>query len=156
MASTSTTSNRKPVWRVGAVATIAGAFVTELFALAARGLDVPMKAADPGAASAKDIPVGGFATAVLMWAAVGTVLAIVLARRSKAPARTFAVTTITLTVLSLLGPVLATHTATSTKIVLAVAHIVAAAVVIPPLTKRLGDVEPRVETVAPRHVAAAA
>ena len=130
-----------PVWRVGAMATITGAAVTELFSLAARALDVPMRAADPGASAAKDIPVGGFAMAVLMWAVVGTVLAVVFARRAKAPAHTFATTAVVLTALSLLGPVFATHTEVSTKVVLLVAHLIAAAVVIPPLTTRLRHVE---------------
>lgn len=135
------TTARPAVWRVGAVATIAGAGVTELFSLVARALDVPMRAAAPGASSAKDIPVGGFAMAVLMWAAVGTVLAVVLARRARMPAHTFATTAIVLTALSLLGPVFASHTELSTKLVLFATHLLAAVVVIPPLTTRLRHVE---------------
>ena len=127
----------RPVWQVGALATVAGAAVTELFSLAARAIDIPMKAADPGVEHAKDIPVGGFAMAVAMWAVVGTVLAAALNRWSRRPARTFVVTTVTLTVLSLLGPAFAAHTETSTKLVLAVAHVIAAAIVIPPLARRL-------------------
>ena len=135
--STASVATKTPVWRVGALATLGGAIVTEAFSLLARAIDIPMAAADPGADAAKDIPVGGFAMAVVMWAAVGTVLAVVLARRAKRPALTFAVTTVALTVLSLLGPILATHTATATKSVLFVAHIIAAAIVIPPITRRL-------------------
>ena len=77
--------------------------------------------------------------AVVMWAALGTVFAVGLARWARRPARTFALTTVTLTVLSLAGPVFAADTTTATKVVLTVAHIVAAAVVIPPLTARLAD-----------------
>ncbi|MEU9187274.1 DUF6069 family protein [Streptomyces sp. NPDC048484] len=39
--------------------------------------------------------------------------------------------------LSLAGPAVAPHTATSTQIVLAVSHVVAAAVIIPPPARRL-------------------
>jgi len=53
------------------------------------------------------------------------------------------VTTVVLTVLSLAGPVMAVDTATATKVVLALSHLVAAAVVIPPLALRLSHV--------PRH-----
>ena len=129
----------RPVWKVGALATLTGAIVTEAFSLAARAIDIPMKAADPGAEAAKDIPVGGFAMAVVMWAAVGILLAVALARWARRPARTFVITTVTLTALSLVGPAVATHTETATRVVLAVAHVVAAAVVIPPIARRLTD-----------------
>ena len=129
----------RPIWQVGALATVGGAIVTELFVLGARAVDIPMKAADPGVDHAKDIPVGGVAMAVVMWAVVGTVLAAVLARRAHNPARTFVATTVTLTVLSLLGPALAVHTETATKVVLALAHVIAAGVVIPPLARRLAS-----------------
>ena len=125
--STESVATRIPVWRVGALATLGGAIVTEAFSLLARAIDIPMAAADPGADAAKDIPVGGFA------------MAVVLARRARRPAHTFAVTTVALTVLSLLGPILATHTATATRSVLFVAHIIAAAIVIPPITRRLAQ-----------------
>lgn len=126
-----------PVWLVGVLAAVAAAIVTELFALGARALGVPMAAASPGAGPAAPIPPGGFAVATLIWAVVGIVLAVVLAWRARRPARTFVVTTVVLTVLSLIPPALATDTATSTKFVLALSHLVAAAVFIPLLTVRL-------------------
>jgi hypothetical protein len=125
------------VWRVGAIATLAGAAFTELFVAGARVIDIPMQAADPGVDHAKDIPVGGVFMAVVMWSVVGVVLAAALSRWTRQPARIFVVTTVTLTVLSLLGPAFASHTETATKVVLALAHIVAAAVVIPPIARRL-------------------
>ena len=133
----SETTTTRSVWRVGVVATLVGAAVTELFSLAARSIDIPMAAADPGAEHAKDIPVGGFFMAVVMWGLVGVVLAAALRRWTHNPARIFVVTTVTLTALSLLGPAFAAHTETSTKIVLAVAHVIAAAVIIPPIARRL-------------------
>jgi hypothetical protein len=127
----------RPVWLVGALAALAGAVVTEAFALAARGAGVPMEAAGPGAKAAEEIPVGGFAGGVLFWSVAGIVLAVALARWAKRPDRTFVVTTVALTALSCAGPALAPHTAMSTQVVLALSHVVAAAVIIPPVARRL-------------------
>ncbi|MFF3347009.1 DUF6069 family protein [Streptomyces sp. NPDC002779] len=130
---------QRPVWLVGIVATVAGAVVTEAFALGARAAGVPMEAASPGAVEAAEIPVGGFAGGVLFWSVAGIVLAVALARWARRPARVFTLTTVALTALSLVGPVVAPHTATSTQIVLAVSHVVAAAVIIPLLARRLSQ-----------------
>ncbi|MGI5371932.1 DUF6069 family protein [Streptomyces iakyrus] len=127
----------RPVWLVGILATLAGAVATEAFALVARAAGVPMEAASPGATEAAEIPVGGFFGGVLFWSVAGIVLAVVLARWAERPARTFTVTTVALTALSLAGPAVAPHTATSTQIVLAASHVVAAAVVVPLLARRL-------------------
>ncbi|KDN79413.1 hypothetical protein DF19_28840 [Streptomyces olindensis] len=127
----------RPVWLVGVLATLAGAVVTEVFALAARAAGVPMEAASPGATQAAEIPVGGFFGGVVYWSVAGVVLAVALARWARRPARTFTVTTVALTALSLAGPAVAPHTATSTQVVLAVSHAVAAAVIIPVLARRL-------------------
>ncbi|MFF5978765.1 DUF6069 family protein [Streptomyces olindensis] len=127
----------RPVWLVGVLATLAGAVVTEVFALAARAAGVPMEAASPGATEAAEIPVGGFFGGVVFWSVAGVVLAVALARWARRPARTFTMTTVALTALSLAGPAVAPHTAISTQVVLAVSHAVAAAVIIPVLARRL-------------------
>jgi hypothetical protein len=127
----------RPVWLVGVLATLAGAVVTEVFALGARAVGVPMDVAGPGQAEAAEIPVGGFAGGVLFWSIAGIVLAVALARWARRPARTFVVITVVLTALSLVGPAVAPHTAASTQIVLALSHVVAAAVIIPALALRL-------------------
>ncbi|MFD5231237.1 DUF6069 family protein [Streptomyces qaidamensis] len=131
----------RPVWLVGILATLAGAVVTEAFALVARAAGVPMEAAGPGATEAAEIPVGGFFGGVVFWSVAGIVLAVALARWAGRPARTFTVTTVALTALSLAGPAVAPHTATSTQIVLAASHVVAAAVVVPLLARRLAHVQ---------------
>ncbi|WP_181764298.1 DUF6069 family protein [Streptomyces albidus (ex Kaewkla and Franco 2022)] len=133
----------RPVWLVGVLATLAGAAVTEVFALGARGLGVPMDVASPGDASSQEIPPFGFAFGVLLYSVVGIVLAVVLARWAKRPARIFLITTVVLTALSLIPPILAPHTAVSTQVVLCLSHLVAAAVVVPPLTRRLRHAEGR-------------
>lgn len=132
----------RSVWVVGALAGIAAAVLTEVFALGARALGVSMNAGAPGSGPATPIPVGAFAASTLISAAAGTVLAVVLVRAVRRPARTFVVTAGALTVLSLLSPALAADTSTSTKLVLGLSHLVAAAVVIPPLAVRLSHHRP--------------
>ncbi|MFE6286241.1 DUF6069 family protein [Streptomyces sp. NPDC057877] len=134
LARTLTTGN---IWLVGVLSAVAGALVTEAFALVARASGVPMEAAGSGATEAAEIPVGGFAGGVLFWSVVGIVLAPALARWAGRPARTFVAITVPLTALSMIAPALAPHTATSTQIILALSHVVAAAVIIPPLARRL-------------------
>ncbi|PNG16716.1 DUF6069 family protein [Streptomyces cahuitamycinicus] len=131
----------RPVWLVGVLATLAGAVVTEVFALVSRAAGVPMEAAGPGAKEAAEIPVGGFFGGVVFWSVAGVVLAVALARWARRPARTFTVTTVALTALSLAGPAVAPHTATSTQIVLAASHVVAVAVIVPMLARRLAHVQ---------------
>ncbi|MEW2609800.1 DUF6069 family protein [Streptomyces sp. NPDC047880] len=55
----------RPEWPAGIPAVLAGAVVTEAFALVARAAGVPMEAASPGAAEAEEIPAGGFFGGVL-------------------------------------------------------------------------------------------
>lgn len=131
---------QRPVWLVGVVAVLVGAVVTEGFALATRGLGVSMEVVGPGADEPAEIPVGGFATAVVMYSVLGILLAVALARWASRPARIFLVTTVALTAVSLVPPFLTEDTDTSTQLVLAVAHLVAAAVIIPALTRRLGQI----------------
>jgi hypothetical protein len=127
----------RPVWLVSIAAVLVGAVVTEAFALVTRAAGVPMEAASPGETEAAEIPVGGFAGGVVFWAIAGIVLAIALGRWAKRPARTWVITTTILTVASFAGPIVAPHTAVSTQIVLSLAHVVAAAVIIPPIAHRL-------------------
>ena len=126
-----------PLWQVGGLSAVAGAVAAELFAQICKAFDVSLSVGSSGASTAEPIPFGGFATVTLLWGAVGTVLAIALARWAKHPARTFVVTTVALTVLSFAAPLTAGATDTSTKIVLMVSHVVAAAVIIPALALRL-------------------
>ena len=63
-------------------------------------------------------------------------LAVLIARFDRRPARVYLITTIALTAVSLLAPLFAADTATSTKLTLAVGHILAA-IIIPPVTRRL-------------------
>ncbi len=137
-------ASHRALLRVGASAAVAVAAAAELFTLAARAAGVSMRAADPGAASARLIPAGGIFMAVLMNAGVGLLVAGALRKWAKAPAKSFAVLATTYAALSLLGPIFAAHTHTATKLVLLVAHVIAAAGIIPVVTAALpGAGDPR-------------
>ncbi|MEV4515467.1 DUF6069 family protein [Dactylosporangium sp. NPDC049525] len=82
------------------------------------------------------IPVAGFATLTAMLSLVGLVLAALLGRFARRPRRTFVRTTVALTVLSLVPDVIA-DAASTTKVLLMVTHLVAAAIVIPAVARRL-------------------
>lgn len=82
------------------------------------------------------IPAIGFTVLTVVFSVVGLVLALGLARWARRPRTTFVRTTVVLTVLSLVPDVLA-DAATVTKVVLMLTHIVAAAIVIPAVARRL-------------------
>jgi hypothetical protein len=122
----------KQVWRTGVAAGLAAGVATSAFAAAAHAADVSLKV------SGEAIPVVGFAQLTFVAAIIGTILAVVLSHRAGRPQHTFVVTTIVLTLLSVVPDVLAdAHTAT--KVVLALSHVLAAAIVIPALASRLSD-----------------
>lgn len=82
------------------------------------------------------IPVFGFAVLTVIFSVVGLVLALVLARSARRPRTAFVRTTIVLTALSLVPDVLADASA-ATTVLLMLAHVVAAAIVIPAIARRL-------------------
>ncbi|MEV4757911.1 DUF6069 family protein [Micromonospora sp. NPDC049559] len=129
--------HRLPVWLVSALAGLAAAVTTELYGLVARSVGIPMYAGNVGADHAEPITVGMFAMGTVISTFWGTVLAVALARWALRPARTYLRATLALTLLSLVGPLAAGDTAWSTRLMLALAHLVAAALVIPAVTRRL-------------------
>ncbi|MEV0562568.1 DUF6069 family protein [Dactylosporangium sp. NPDC050588] len=82
------------------------------------------------------IPVPGFATLTAVFSLVGVVLAVALSFKARRPRRTFVRTTVALTVLSLVPDAVADAT-TATKALLMLTHLVAAAIVIPAIARRL-------------------
>jgi hypothetical protein len=82
------------------------------------------------------VPVAGFGTLTALFSLIGLALAAVLARLAKTPRRTFVRTTVVLTVLSFV-PDLLSDTAPATKALLMFTHLVAAAIVIPAIARRL-------------------
>ena len=127
----------RPVWLVSVLAGVAAAVATELYGLAARAAGIPMAAGNLGASTAGPITVGMFAMGVATSMFWGTILAVLLARYARRPARAYLWTTVVLTVVSFAGLALAGATAASTKVMLCVAHVIAAAIVIPVVTRRL-------------------
>lgn len=82
------------------------------------------------------IPVLGFGTLTAVFSLVGLVLAAVLSRTVRDPRRAFVRTTVVLTVLSLVPDVIVAA-GPATKALLMLTHLVAAAIVIPAVARRL-------------------
>ncbi|GLY94360.1 DUF6069 family protein [Actinoplanes sp. NBRC 103695] len=114
----------------GVVATVVASAATASVAAAGNAAGISLDVA--GA----PIPVAGFATLTAVFSVVGLVLAAVLARFAKRPRTAFVRTTVVLTALSLVPDVLA-DAASGTKVLLMVTHLVAAAIVIPAVARRL-------------------
>jgi hypothetical protein len=114
----------------GALATAAASAATMAVAAAGRAAGISL---DVGGAP---IPVTGFGVLTAVFSLVGVVLAVVLAYRSGNPRRAFVRTTVVLTVLSLVPDVIADAGA-ATKALLMLTHLVAAAIVIPVVARRL-------------------
>jgi hypothetical protein len=74
-----------------------------------------------------------------MLTAIATVLAVVLTGRTLRPKRTFVLTCAGLTLVSLVLPVAAGATATSTKVMFTVGHLVLAALIVPIIARPLPD-----------------
>ena len=82
------------------------------------------------------IPVPGFATLTAVFSLVGVVLAVVLSRTVRRPRTVFVRTTVVLTALSLVPDVIV-DAAPATKALLMLTHLVAAAIVVPMVARRL-------------------
>lgn len=125
------------MWRAGAGAGLAGAVLLYGYGSLVTVLIGPMSAGDPGAASAQPVTAVNFAVGTLVCTLWGTVLARALGRFSARPARTFIRAAVLLLLLSLAMPLAASHTTTGTRVALAAAHLLAAAVVVPVLARAL-------------------
>jgi Family of unknown function (DUF6069) len=123
--------------RAGAVAGLAAAGATMAIAALARGLDVPLEAG-----SGTEIPVLGFGQLTLFFTAIGVLIAHMLRRRAARPRAAFVRVTVVLTALSLV-PDAVLSTDAATKVTLALSHIVAAVIVIPPLVSCLPPIAER-------------
>jgi hypothetical protein len=86
--------------------------------------------------SGAPLPVTGFGVLTAVFSLVGVALAVVLAYTVRNPRRVFVRTTVALTVLSLIPPLIA-DAGPATKALLVLAHLVAAAIVIPVVARRL-------------------
>jgi hypothetical protein len=129
-ATTTATTSTGALITTGLVAT-AGAGVATMAVAAgghAAGISLDMAGAP--------IPVTGFGVLTAVFSLVGLVLAVALARWAGTPQKTFIRTTVALTALSLVPDAIADSTP-ATKALLMATHLVAAAIVIPAVARRL-------------------
>ncbi len=124
-----TTTRRFTLLKAGLAAGAVAAVANTLVVVAARAVDIPV------AVGGESIPLLGFPQLTLVGALIGVLLARVLSRTSHAR-RYFLVTTVVLTALSLV-PDLTADATPGTRAVLALTHVLAAALVIPALARRL-------------------
>lgn len=130
-------ATRTSLWRVGVVAALLAAAATEVYTavLRAAGLDLAIGNIGGTAKDVVTIGPGACAITVAMCVTAGLLVAAGLNRWAKRPAHTFQVTAYVLTVLSFVPDIFAGATATSSKITLMGAHVIAAAIVIPLVTR---------------------
>ena len=128
---------RRPVWQVSYLAGLAASVAVEVWGLAARAIGVPMRAAGLGSHHAGPVTVGMFALGTMVVTFWFTFAVVLIARFAENPKRTYLRTALPLLALSLAVPLTAADTATSTKLTLAVAHLIAGAIIIPIVARRL-------------------
>jgi Family of unknown function (DUF6069) len=134
---TITTSTRVPLRRLLAVnlgATVAAGAATEAWVAIARGAGVHLAVGDPfGDPSTPTVPItfGACAVSIAMCMVLGTALASILNWRASRPAYTYVVVAGLLTFVSLGAPLVSAGASGATKLTLIVAHLVAAAVIVP-------------------------
>jgi hypothetical protein len=116
----------------GLLAALAAMAATTLAAALAQVIGVDFEIPDGG----ETIPLAGFAVVTGFFSAVGIVIAVVLRRWSAHPAERFLWTAVSLTVISLIPP-LVSGADTATVAALLGLHLVAAAVMIPALARSL-------------------
>ncbi|MFI2650988.1 DUF6069 family protein [Micromonospora fulviviridis] len=125
-----TTSTFGVMIRSGVIAAVAASAAT--MAVAAAGHTAGVSLEVGGA----PIPVAGFGVLTAAFSLLGVVIAALLFRFARRPRRAFVRTTVVLTVLSLVPDVIADAGA-ATKVLLMLTHLVAAAIVIPAVARRL-------------------
>ena len=125
-------TGRRGLVRTGLAATLAAMAVTTVAAALARAAGADLEVPDGG----ETIPLAGIAVVTGFFSLVGVALAAGLRRWSARPAERFAWTAGSLLAVSLVPPFLAGADAATVAALLAL-HLIAAAVVIPPLLRTL-------------------
>jgi hypothetical protein len=119
------------IGKPGVLASLGAAATTTALAASASAAGVSF--AD---AHGESIPLPAFAQLTLVFSLIGVAIAAVMARKASRPRATFLRTTVTLTALSLVPDATFGFDATSAATLMAL-HLVAAAIVIPVLMRRL-------------------
>jgi hypothetical protein len=125
-----TTSSVGALIGAGVVAAVAASAATMAVAAAGHAAGISL---DMGGVP---IPVTGFGTLTAVFSLVGVGIAVLLNRFARRPRRAFVRTTVVLTALSLVPDAIA-DAAPATKALLMLTHLVAAAIVIPAVARRL-------------------
>jgi len=129
---TSNTHRLRGVAGTGLIATLAAMAATTLAAALAQAVGVDFEVPDGG----ETIPLAGFAVVTGFFSVVGVVIAVALRRWSAHPARRFVWTTVSLTAISLVPPLLSGANAATTTALLGL-HLIPATVMIPALARSL-------------------
>ena len=127
-ASTSSRSGTRRVLRHGALAAVLVLPVIEAYAALAKAVGIPLKAGLPGTHTAALVTARSFATGIVIATFWGTVLAVILTRYARRPARTFTVVAAAATALSLITPLDAFGASLNTKLTLAAGHLIVASI----------------------------
>jgi hypothetical protein len=114
----------------GAVAAAAASVATVTVAAVGHAAGISLHLRDA------PLPVITFGLLTAVFSLVGVLLGVVLAYQARSPRRTFVRTTVVLTAVSLVLPAIADAGA-ATKALLLLTHLVAAAIVIPAVARRL-------------------
>jgi Family of unknown function (DUF6069) len=137
-----TTRSHAPYGRLLLVnlgATVAAGVATEAWTGIVRALGVDLRIGDPfgDPSSAMKLPVGACATSIAMCMVLGVALAVLLNWKARRAAYTYVVVASVLTFVSLGAPLVAAGTSAATKFTLIVAHLIAAAVIVPVVARCL-------------------
>jgi uncharacterized protein DUF6069 len=136
------TTSRAPYGRLLLVnlgATVAAGVATEAWVGIVRATGTDLRIGDPfgDPSSAMTLPVGACATSIAMCMVLGTALAVLLNWKAKRSAYTYVVVAGVLTFVSLGAPLVSAGASTATKLTLIVAHLIAAAVIVPVVARVL-------------------
>ena len=137
--STSTRPITQNVLRHGVLAGVVALPVIEVYAALAKAAGVPFKAGLPGAHTAAPVTAGSFALGIVIATLWGTVLCVILARHASRPARIFTIIAVAAAALSLITPLGAFGASLSTRLTLAVGHLIVATIMTPILRHGLSQ-----------------
>ena len=124
-------AGRRPVWKHGIAAALVASVATTVLAAVASAAGISF-----AGSTGEGIPLAGFAQLTLVFSLVGVGMAAVMARKARRPRPTFVRTAVALTILSFVPDLTFGFDAGSAATLIAL-HVVAAAIVVPTLARRL-------------------
>jgi hypothetical protein len=122
-------------------ATVAAGVATEAWIAAARAAGADLEIGDPfgDPSDTMRLPGGACATSIAMCMVLGTMIAVLVNWKARRPAYTYVVTAALLTFVSLGAPLVSAGASAGTKLTLVVAHLLAAAVIVPLVARCLAQ-----------------